>query len=104
LHPGESAGLREALTKASKKTQIIVTSHSPELLDDRHIPPEQILAVLNQGGDTQIGPLDAASVDAMRQHLFSAGELLRMNQLKPDDGFLRNQTATQADLFGELAA
>lgn len=104
LHPAASAALREALTKASKNTQVIVTSHSPELLDDRHIPPEQILVVLNQGGDTQIGPLDAASVDVMREHLFSAGELLRLNQLKPDDVFLRNQTATQADLFGELTA
>ena len=104
VFPAASAALREALTKASETTQVIVTSHSPELLDDRNIPPEHILAVVSEGGNTRIGPLDAASVGVMRDHLFSAGELLRLNQLKPDEVFLREQTATQAELFGELEA
>ena len=104
LHPAASAALREALTTASDSTQVIVTSHSPELLDDRNIPPEHILAVVSEGGDTRIGPLDAASVSVMREHLFSVGELLRLNQLKPDDVFLRNQSVAQAELFGDLTA
>lgn len=104
LHPAASAALREALTTASDSTQVIVTSHSPELLDDRNIPPEHILAVVSEGGDTRIGPLDAASVSVMRERLFSAGELLRLNQLKPDADSLNNQSSSQAELFGELAA
>ncbi len=103
LHPAASAALREALIKASQTTQVIVTSHSPDLLDDRNIQPEHILAVLSEGGDTRIGPLDAASIKVMRDHLFSAGELLRLNQLKPDDVFLREQTAKQTELFGTMA-
>lgn len=102
LHPAASAALREALTKASTTTQVMVTSHSPDLLDDRSIPPEHILAVVSEGGETRIGPLDAASISVMRDHLFSAGELLRLNQLKPDEIFLREQTATQVELFGAL--
>lgn len=104
LHPAASAALREALTTASDSTQVIVTSHSPELLDDRNIPPEHILAVVSEGGDTRIGPLDAASVSVMRERLFSAGELLRLNQLKPDAASLNSQSSSQAELFGELAA
>lgn len=104
LHPAASAALREALTTASDSTQVIVTSHSPELLDDRNIPPEHILAVVSEGGDTRIGPLDAASVSVMRERLFSAGELLRLNQLKPDADSLNNQPSSQAELFGEFAA
>jgi predicted ATPase len=104
LHPAASAALREALTKASEATQVIVTSHSPDLLDDRNIQPKHILAVVSEGGDTRIGPLDVASVSVMRDHLFSAGELLRLNQLKPDEAFLREQTATQAELFGAIAS
>ena len=104
LHPAASAALREALTKASATTQVMVTSHSPDLLDDRSIPPEYILAVMSEGGETRIGPLDAASISVMRDHLFSAGELLRLNQLKPDENFLREQTAKQVDLFGSLAS
>ncbi len=103
LHPAASAALREALTKASAKTQIVVTSHSPDLLDDRSIEPEHILAVVSERGDTRIGPLDAASVSVMRDHLFSAGELLRLNQLQPNSELLSKQSTAQAELFGEMA-
>jgi predicted ATPase len=103
LHPAASAALREALTKASATTQVMVTSHSPDLLDDRSILPEHILAVVSEGGETRIGPLDAASISVMRDHLFSAGELLRLNQLKPDETLLSEQSSKQAELFGALA-
>lgn len=104
LHPAASAALREALTKACATTQIMVTSHSPDLLDDRHIEPEHILAVVSERGDTRIGPLDAASVSVMQEHLFSAGELLRLNQLQPNRDFLSQQSTSQADIFGEMLA
>jgi predicted ATPase len=100
LHPAASAALREALTKASSRTQVIVTSHSPDLLDDRSILPASVLAVVSEGGDTRIGPLDDASIKVMQDHLFSAGELLRLNQLKPDETALREQPATQSEMFG----
>jgi len=38
----------------------------------------------------------------MRDHLFSAGELLRLNQLQPNSDFLSKQSTAQADLFGEM--
>lgn len=100
LHPAASAALREALHKASLRTQIIVTSHSPDLLDDAQIDPEKFLAVVSEGGDTKLAPLDAASRQAMRDQLFSAGELLRLSQLEPDREHLRAQEIRQADLFG----
>lgn len=100
LHPAASAALREALVKASQRTQVIVTSHSPDLLDDRHIDPDRFLAVVSEGGVTQLAPLDAASRSAMQNHLFSAGELLRVSQLEPDLGQLKEQEFRQADLFG----
>jgi predicted ATPase len=101
LHPAASAALREALTKASLTTQVLVTSHSPDLLDDLSIRPEHILAVLSEGGDTHIAPLDAASVSVMRENLFSAGELLRMNQLLPDPS-RREPSNRQDGLFADL--
>lgn len=100
LHPAASASLREALTRASSHAQIIVTSHSPDLLDDPDIDPDSLLAVISQGGETQIAPLDENTRKAMRDHLFSAGELLRLNQLTPDPESLANQAKNQADLFG----
>lgn len=100
LHPAASAALRAALSKASEHTQVIVTSHSPDLLDDRSIAPDNFLAVVSEGGETRIGPLDEASRSVMRDQLFSPGELLRLNQLAPDRAYLDAQTQRQADLFG----
>lgn len=103
LHPAASAALREALTRAAEKTQVIVTSHSPDLLDDPALRPESLLAVVSEGGETRIAPLDEGSRVAMRDHLFTAGELLRMSQLAPDPEVLAAQGGTQADLFGGAA-
>ena len=104
LHPGASSALREALARAARSTQIIVTSHSPDLLDDSSVDADQILAVVSDDGETKLGRVDAASHDAIRQHLFSAGELLKLSQLQPDPEALREQSSTQRDLFDGVAA
>jgi predicted ATPase len=103
LHPAAAAALREALKRASGQSQIVVTSHSPDLLDDFEIAEDAILAVGSMAGQTYIAPLDAPSRDTMREHLFSAGELLRLNQLSPDPIIVENQASKQRqpDLFGE---
>ncbi|WP_447921999.1 AAA family ATPase [Achromobacter aegrifaciens] len=102
LHPAASAALREILVHAAKQTQVLVTSHSPDLLDDRGIDVDSILSVVSEGGETKIAPLDDASRQVLRDHLFSAGELLRMNQLAPDRSIIEQQSTAQADLFGEM--
>jgi hypothetical protein len=84
LHPAASAILLAALREASAATQILVTSHSPDLLDDSAIPAEAILAVDNSEGVTQIAPMDEAGRSVLKDKLFTAGELLRQNQLAPD--------------------
>ena len=101
LHPAASSALREVLVQAARHTQVLVTSHSPDLLDDNSINADAILAVVSEGGETKIAPLDAASRQMLREHLFSAGELLRMNQLAPDRSIIEQQSKAQADLFGE---
>ena len=101
LHPAASSALREALQRAAEHTQVIVTSHSPDLLDDRSLPVESLLAVVSSGGDTRIASLDEASRNVLRDQLFSAGELLRLNQLAPDPKVLAEQDEKEPDLFGE---
>jgi predicted ATPase len=105
LHPAASAALREALVRASATTQVLVTSHSPDLLDDRDIDADAVLAVVSETGETKIAPLDEGSRQVMRDHLFSAGELLRMNQLAPDRASIEQQDkAALGDLFSETDA
>jgi hypothetical protein len=81
-----SAGARAGTREASRTTQVLVTSHSPELLDDEAIAAESILAVVAEQGLTRIGPLDDFGASALRDHLCTPGELLRLNQLAPDPG------------------
>jgi predicted ATPase len=101
LHPAAGAALREAFAKASMFTQVIVTSHSPDLLDTTDLDADSLRAVVSDDGETRIAPLDSASREAMRDRLFSAGELLRLNQLAPDPFDLQSQDRRQSDLFGE---
>jgi hypothetical protein len=53
---------------------------------------ESILAVLADSGVTTIGPLSDGVRSALREHLFTAGELLRMSHLEPSE-----ESRTQAD-------
>jgi len=101
VHPGAAGVLRDGLRAASKTTQTAVTSHSPDLLDDKEIADACILAVVNRNGETMIGPLDNAGRTAIRDRLYTAGELLRLNQLEPDEAAVANVPPNQLELFSE---
>ena len=84
LHPAAAGVLLDGLRDAADKTQIIITSHSPDLLDDKELDPESILAVEAHDGITTIGHVHEAGRSAVRDRLYTTGELLRLNQLQPD--------------------
>ena len=84
LHPAAAGVLIDSLTEASQAAQVIVSSHSADLLDNHTIPDTSILAVLSEHAETRIGPLDKAGRSSLHDHLFTAGELLRIDQLCPD--------------------
>ena len=75
-----------ALREASHYTQVLATSHSPELLDDPELDAEMLLAVDAYAGKTTIGAVNEASKSAIRERLYTAGELLKLDQLKPEPG------------------
>lgn len=85
LHPAAAGVLLDSLSEASTRRQVLVTSHSPDLLDSTEISPDAILAVTLEHGTTRIGPIDDVERSVLRDRLCSAGELLRQNQLRPDE-------------------
>lgn len=95
LHPAAVGALLDAMDETSMSKQILVTSHSAELLDDKQVTADMLLAVRAEKWGTRIGPLDEAGRYALRESLFTAGELLRMNQLAPEP-------ASAAELADEL--
>ena len=99
LHPAAAGVLIDSLRDAAGQAQILVTSHSPDLLDNEEISADSIIAVVVEHGESRIGPLDEVGRLALREHLYTAGELLRMNQLDPDPA-LSNLKSSQIDLFG----
>ena len=83
LHPAASGALMEALREASLSTQILMTTHSPDLLDRLDLDNDRLVAVENGRDGTRIGPPDEVGLSAMKDHLYTAGDLLRMNRLEP---------------------
>jgi predicted ATPase len=83
LHPAASEVLVDALRDAAEHRQVIVTTHSPDLLEHPALGAEQLLAVRQEDGTTAIGAVDRASARALSEELFTAGELLRADQLQP---------------------
>jgi len=84
LHPAAAGVLFDALTEASRFRQVVVTSHSPDLLDRDDVPESAIQAVEMCDGLTVIGRVDSVGRAALRDRLYTPGELLRMNQLRPE--------------------
>ncbi|MGH8900251.1 MAG: AAA family ATPase [Egibacteraceae bacterium] len=85
LHPGASGLLLDALREASVSRQVIVTSHSPDLLDDKRIRGDQIIAVASVDGTTRLGQLDAPGRRVLQEQLSTPGELLRHSELAPEE-------------------
>ena len=99
LHPAAAGVLVDGLRDAAEHSQILVTSHSPDLLDNEEIAADSIFAVVAEDGESRIGPLDEAGRSALRAHLYTAGELLRMDQIDPDP-VLSNLDPNRLELFG----
>ncbi len=101
IHPGALSVILDILHHASERGQVIVTTHSPEVLDAEWLEDRHIRIVDWQEGETRVLPLGVRSREALRQHLMSAGELLRSNALT---GVSRaSDSMPQAELFEEAA-
>jgi predicted ATPase len=103
LHPAAAAALMEALAEGSARTQLIVTCHSPDLLDHPIVLPDMIRPVVIENGRTVVGKLDPGKAELLRKHLSTAGELLRLDQLEPDPDDIRRQQQAQGTLWESTA-
>ncbi len=84
LHPAAMRALVNALSEATGRTQILLSTHSAELLDNPTIRPENVRVVQMIDGQTVIAPVDEASVDIVCRELNTLGGLERENLLEPN--------------------
>lgn len=99
MHPAAAGVLIDSLRDASMHIQVLVTSHSPDLLDDERLDDRSLLAVTTREGATYIGPINEVGRSALQDHLYTAGELLRQNQLQPDPAVFQPSNDRQLELF-----
>jgi predicted ATPase len=91
LHPAALRALVDALDEATQHTQVLLTTHSADLLAGRDVSPGQVLVVRNRGGQTQITPVDPASREIIAKELYSLADLQRMDRLDLDEADLKRQ-------------
>lgn len=97
IHPGALGAVLDLIHHASKTMQVVVTTHSPEVLSAKWIEDKHLRIVNWQDGSSRVLPLSDASREALNRHLMDAGELLRSNALEPQDLF--REDMSQSKLF-----
>lgn len=85
VHPGVLMTLAEVFKDVSTRTPILLTTHSPELLNTEEITDERVWVVDKRHGDTVIAPMDRQSHALVQQRLTTPGELLAKDELRGDD-------------------
>jgi len=83
VHPGAIPVLYDFFRQASQKSQVLLTTHSPELLDLLDV--EEVRVVERKEGVTQISRLAAEQRDAIKRALLTPGELMRAEGLRPEE-------------------
>ena len=79
IHPGALAMLSEVIEEAATRSQVLITTQSPDLIS--RFSADQLRVVERVGTDTRIGPIDEGQREAINAQLFSAGDLLRIEGL-----------------------
>lgn len=80
VHPGAAAVLCDELIEASQRMQVLVTTHSPELIT--RMPIESLRVVEATTDGTKIGRVSPEQIAAVKNELFSPGDLIRMEGLR----------------------
>jgi type I restriction enzyme M protein len=80
VHPGVAALVYDVLEEASQRGDVLITTHSPDLLDAAK--DETILVCSATEGVTRIGPLDSSQRQLVREGLFRLAELMRAEPLR----------------------
>jgi predicted ATPase len=102
IHPGALGAVLDLLRHASRQMQVIVTTHSPEVLEADWLREEHLRIVTWEEGATRILPLATGTREALREHLMSPGELLRSNALRPVA--VAPGSVPETQLFEDVAA
>jgi predicted ATPase len=81
VHPGVLPMLYDYLRQASEESQVMVTTHSPIILDVADHERDVVLVVDRQDGKTDVGRVSEAKLKPVRQRLLTLGDLFASGDL-----------------------
>jgi predicted ATPase len=84
LHPAAAGALFDALTEASERVQVVITTQSADLLDRDNFDPGSVRVVTMNGGVTVIGKIDKVGCHLVTEKRTTLGELMRGGQLQSE--------------------
>ncbi|MDE2639696.1 MAG: AAA family ATPase [Chloroflexota bacterium] len=76
VHPGVLPALADEIMEASQRSQVLVSTHSPDLV--ARLPIENLRVVEGSASGSRIGPVSDEQRQAVNDLLFSSGDLLRL--------------------------
>ena len=82
IHLGALRTLVEILEQQSERSQIVITTHSADIVDA--LPIEALRVVWNDSGSSHLAPISQHSRQVVRNGLITAGALLRADSLDPE--------------------
>ena len=83
IHPGAIPLLYDYLVEASSQSQVLVTTHSPELLSLLDV--NDVRVVERREGVTSVTQMDESQRNAVRERLLTLGDLMRMEGLRQEE-------------------
>ncbi|MDP3650699.1 MAG: AAA family ATPase [Rhodoferax sp.] len=83
IYPGALAVLADVFKEIGKNTQVLITTHSPHLV--QFFEPSQIRVAVMHNGMTQIRPIHPHQLEAVNEGLLSLEEFMTTEGLRPDD-------------------
>lgn len=83
IYPGALAVLADVFKEVGKNTQVLITTHSPHLV--QFFEPSQIRVAVMHNGMTQVRPIHPHQMEAVNEGLLSLEEFMTTEGLRPDD-------------------
>jgi len=102
IHPAATEILMDILMDGVERSQILLTTHSPDVLDNKRLSDDQVIAVESVRGEALITPLTKTTRDMIRERLYTPGELLRQGEIQVDHEYAAQAANKQLSFFGDL--
>jgi len=81
VHPGAIRLLHDYMREGAIRGQVVLTTHSPDLLS--LLSADSVRVVERVGDETRVAPLDESQRDLVARGLFSLGDVMRSEGLRP---------------------